>query len=886
MSVVFENIETNRPASDLSAVTPVNCTFDSSAPDLLPGPYYASTYNKSNFIYDDFGFVNVGRGVSYWTADGYTTGIGYATRYGIGAFYFYTAVVTRQSLSTEIRPVVFCQEEEVQGRVFWDYLSTFWDFLVDHDREMFESFWDAMTKAGYDMAKKAQRFFETTAPENARICVLEDYYDLQIGQLHSKPINLDPTEKAPNYTIRPLTARLIEPLYDSDHNSIYRDMIEITAADYYKIREIGLNEYIVIQVKKDGINDKYFSIYNLLSSEEAQDRPAFAEINETIYYDTDNSTIGKIGLTADDYTEDVSEYDVLIYLNEGIPSAVTWAVDSLEITIRTSDGIEVDDVIALINASDPNKWATASNRSPKDEQDIPVMDGTAAAFPGDAVKFNLLPRYMFNEESGGRYHPPAGKEWEWFEGYSLADGPVGTAGKGEWVDSLSMFKYMIEIVGNLFYIGDESFTIYLTTGKVYDIANHVELLPSLQNFIEPANGVPFYQDIDYRFYNNTVEFFDDLFAKQRAVPNETLYCPKASLIEHMLFEMYGTMVNVPRWTDYNYTNTSGKAAVNALLKSLQNTSNLVDYERALNVYYGLPVSPQRADVIGMYESYGYKVTDVSGNDVTVELPEDEDLHPFVQDGCTFMVELKGEFGVGLVTDRSSGVITLNDASEIEVGDLMYLRLNNRYVIKNFYAEDLSTGTPGYIDLYIPEGSEGIQHVVDVLQTVSDDTQYPEILIYGTEKLEHNYNGIYHVTEAAQMGGVTRLTVYQKSDEDAHIYNDYIGLTTEDIGAGFAHFAWPTHKFLYLYLDTSKYFKAYIDAPIDTIYDVGDVLQKYDIIARNVSVLNGTTFPGWTQFDHFRRYNGINLVSDNLEVTNVIPGAKFGEYFPSACVKLV
>ena len=157
MSVVFENIETNRPASDLSGVTPVNCTFESGALDLLPGPYYATAYDKANFIYDDFGFVNAGKGASYWLSNGYTTGIGYATRYGIGAFYFYTATIIRQSLNTDIRPVVLCQEPDVQPRVFWEYLPTFWDFMTDPDRDMFEMFWEAMTRAGNDMVKKAQR---------------------------------------------------------------------------------------------------------------------------------------------------------------------------------------------------------------------------------------------------------------------------------------------------------------------------------------------------------------------------------------------------------------------------------------------------------------------------------------------------------------------------------------------------------------------------------------------------------------------------------------------------------------------------------------------------------------------------------------------------------
>jgi hypothetical protein len=149
----------------------------------------------------------------------------------------------------------------------------------------------------------------------------------------------------------------------------------------------------------------------------------------------------------------------------------------------------------------------------------------------------------------------------------------------------------------------------------------------------------------------------------------------------------------------------------------------------------------------------------------------------------------------------------------------------------------------------------------------------------------NYNGVYHVTSAEEIGGVTRLHLYlpKETDEDS-LYNDYIGVTTENIEGGFAHISWPTHKFSYLFLrNEQRYFKAYLDAPIDTIYDTGDVLGKYDVIARNIAVLDDTKFPGWEEFDKFRRQNGINLQSDYVELTNIIPGAEFGKYFPSEYV---
>jgi len=881
---MWVNVETNRPESDVAGKFNYDdCTFDSDAASSIPGPYYATEYNKYRFVYDRFGFTNPGSGIWEDPFPDYPTGIGYAERYGIGAFYFYAPVPNLET--PEAKTDIPCYEPEIQGRVFWDYLSTFFDFLKDEDRLNFEKFWESMTKAGYDLLKKGLRFFEATAPENARTCVLEDYYDLLIGPLHAKPINLDPTLKTPSYIIRPLDIRLIEPVYTDDLDPRYFDMIELAAADYYRIREIGLEKYVVVKAESEDISDKYFKINNLLSSEEKYDRPESSEINENHHYEADD-TIGRIRLTADNPAEDVSEYNVF-FLEEDIggTSDIYWdASAGLAIAVDPADRT-VDAIVALINTPHVDKWCSAENISPKGKDNCPTPLHSVETYPDGSTLFKNLDNYITSEVSEGRYYNPTGKKWVWFEGYSAEDGEPGTDGIGEWIDSLSAFKYMMEVQGDLSYLEDEAFTVYLTTGLVYDIPTHVKGLPSLQNFINQSLGVPFYQDIDYRFYNNTVEFFENIFELQRAVPDEYLYCPKAALIEHMLFEMYGSMVNVPNWDNYNYTNIGGKAGVNALLKSLQNVSNLEDYERALNVYYGMPVSPERSEVQGLYESYGYRVLAIDASDVTLELPDGEDLHPFVQENCKLLIEGKKEKKIEVIVDRSLGIVALDDVTDVEVGDLMYLRLNNRFIIKSFYAEDLGSDTPGYIEVYIPEGAEPIKHAIDVVQTITDGEQYPEILIYGTEEFEYNHNGIYRITDAVQFGGITQLTVYKRSDIDTEVYNDYVGVTTEDIGGGYAHFAWPTHKFLYLYLDTQKYFKAYLDAPIDTIYDSGDVLTKYQIIARNVSVVNKGIFPGWNQFDHFRRYNGINLEADILELTSVIPGATFGEYFPSESVKL-
>ena len=84
MTVELNNIETNRPASDLQYSTTNNCTFDSSAPNNMPSPFYAGDYNISDFVYTQFGFTNPGKGTAFWSANGYPTGIGFAFIPGAG----------------------------------------------------------------------------------------------------------------------------------------------------------------------------------------------------------------------------------------------------------------------------------------------------------------------------------------------------------------------------------------------------------------------------------------------------------------------------------------------------------------------------------------------------------------------------------------------------------------------------------------------------------------------------------------------------------------------------------------------------------------------------------------------------------------------------------
>jgi len=1014
----LSNVESDASSIDLPTATIVNCIFNSTKLTTLPTPLKATEYLKENFIYYLFDFDVVGSGSAFWIANDFNYGVGGLERYGVGAFYFYTPVLQTDPVDpVEVTP---CQEAEIDHVEFWDYLTTFWDYLTSDDRDMFENYWHGILLTGDDLIKKARRFYESLAPENARTCVLDDYYDLHIGPLFSKPLNLDVTLKVPNYVIKPIAKHLIEPTYLNEE-PIYRDLIEIQANDYYKIRESGLEAYVVVKVKNDLISDKFFKVSTLKSSDEPQDLPAYAEIDEGINDDGNDNEIGKIGIEGLDSTTDISQYTIQIVDNGASASTTVWGLTDLVISIKTevdsgtTDGVSAnqlvdstqnflttvsigdivdnitddtntevtvvvdnttltlnDDIFVsgdvyrirkysteisstttgtltnrlidstqkfltsvsagalvtnttdgttaeissildnstlilsndifvsgetytiserfsqiddAINNQSGVAWASLTNKSgysnefSRYQTKIPIIS--------TATEIDDLPNYQEAESANGRYYPTSAKVWKWFEGYPILNEVPGVdLATGEWIDSPSKFKYMIVVEGDISYIGSNSFTIYLTTGRAYDIENYVLSMPTLQSFITPGTAPEYRIDRDYTLGNSIVEFKENIFETSDIEFDTYLYCPKVPIIEHMLFELYGTLVDNPDWLNFNYDNYSSKAAINSLLLSIQNSSTRYDYERALNVYYGLPVAPEDSQVVGLYESYGYEIIGVTGNVLTLTLPEGEDLHKFIQPGGKFFIEDKKDLIIQVVNDRALGTVTVTDASDIVVGDKVHVKLKNRFAIKKVWKEgDYSATSPAYVDIYTSNGSGAISHIIDVINNTSKNNVYPEMIISGTDNLENNYNGIYHIKNAEvaplESSQVIRLSLYKAEDDEDPLYNDYIDVTSIDnLSAGYAHIPWPTHKFLYLLMDGNKYHKAYLDAPIDTIFDEGDTLSQYQTIARNVSVANKTMFPGWYQFDHFRRFHGLNYQSDIVELTKTVPGAIFGDYFPS------
>jgi len=896
----WNHVETNRPQSDLVSTVANNCTFDSTIPtSLLPGPFYAEDFSEGDFIYATFGFVNPGSLSPSW--DDYDYGILGTARAGIGFFYFY-APVPPYSADEASTGDDGCFEADFQKVHFWDYISTFWNHLDTPSRNMVENMWFGMVMAGGALTKKASRFLAAVAPTTTNVCVFEDYYDLQVGPMFARPVFLDPTEKSPKTIINPIGTILTEPEYDGFDPTFY-DLIEITGDDYHKIRNLGDRPvskitsecYVIVKPKNTDIETKYFSVTDFYSSEEATDCPASGEINNTLLTDevvksytpavtqVEIDAMGALKITGVD-TTDISQYKVTISYSPGA-AVVTWGATTLDITVDRTSLDQLGDIKIAVLTPVGTKWAEITNISPYGKVQTPLLVN---------VDVEDLYNYENAQVDGGRHYPTSGTVWKWFTGYPIGSEVPGTAEEGAWVDSKAKFKYVIEVKGSLAYLGAEAFSIYLTTGKSYNINKEVIDLPYLDSGIE-IEGVYFKKNIDYTFVDYVVEFSEDIFVKRGVVDESCLYCKKTPIIENYLFEQHGGMVGIDDWTQYNYTNISGKAGLNTLQSALRSASSLAEYEKALNAYYGLPVAPDRARVIGLFETYGYKVTNVSGLTVTVEIRDGEELHPFVQ-GSGVMVDSAGDQYVISAVVPSLGKIKLNTVDNISYGDRLYVCLNNRFNIKNIYAE--TDTTPAYLDVYIREGNLPIKHVIDtvaLISTVTDPvtgvakiTRYPEIIVHGTEDFDVDYNGLYHATDAylhpSGEASLVRIELYRPDAGEDPVYNDYIGVDAVALNAGFAHFPWPTPKFLYMYMPgLDKLYRAYMDAPTDTIYDSGDSLAQYQVICRNASVLNGELFETWNQYRNFRKAPSINIGSNIIEMIFADPSSRFGQYFPARYV---
>lgn len=396
--------------------------------------------------------------------------------------------------------------------------------------------------------------------------------------------------------------------------------------------------------------------------------------------------------------------------------------------------------------------------------------------------------------------------------------------------------YAVEIDGSLSYIKDRV-TIYFTTGRAFKVDDYVL---NITNIGDLEN---------FKFNSGYIEFDDDVIAN--GIENGSiLYSKDVEVMENNLYNNFQALVDID-WQRYRYDNYSGKASINVLLKSLQSSGRKDDYEKALNIYYGLPVAPDDAEVIGLFESYDYRVLSVAGSTITLD-----SFHGFIQIGSRFIVN--NTIGIVTALNRDDESIELD--IPVEVDDVLNIQLNNRMDLTGFY-KNYYTNTEVRCDHWTDGGD--IQHIIDVSQKL------PTIILYN----HATETDVYHM-KSVEAG--LKISI----DDRASTYNDFIDIDYNDevsiVGAGYIHIQWPTSKYLLLKMG-DIYYKAYMDAPIDTLLDSGDKVKKYDVLCRCVSAINHNVFTGWDEF--FTKNNGFDLESNILELVDTIPGVKFGSYFP-------
>lgn len=304
----------------------------------------------------------------------------------------------------------------------------------------------------------------------------------------------------------------------------------------------------------------------------------------------------------------------------------------------------------------------------------------------------------------------------------------------------------------------------------------------------PTNIITYHNGIDYIISNHIIEFNRDYFEEGVVQPGQSFYGKLTDIIEKSLYSTYGSLIKINDPSKYNFNNVSGKAAINTVLQALQNSGYISNYQKALNVYYGLPVAPQNCKVLGLYESYNYIVDPNwtyyhDGNVIRIVIKTGTHLHKFIQQGTKLRVDrLNKELTVDAVDNRALiiggdtfGQITVDNASEVIAGDALNVKLINKYPIVSITQESESFDATVTIKTSY-ESCAKLQHIIDIIQDLTDNKEYPEILIYGTSGYTHNYDGIYHITEARDISGLGQLKIYNPANDIEPKYNDFVFTT--------------------------------------------------------------------------------------------------------------
>ena len=450
---------------------------------------------------------------------------------------------------------------------------------------------------------------------------------------------------------------------------------------------------------------------------------------------------------------------------------------------------------------------------------------------------------------------------------------------------------------NLPIIKNQKVVLYITEGRSFQVGNDIldinEIWANITDgvIVEGQKKSRFYKDRDFKFSNGTIEFSEDLVGLGYVTNGDIIYARSVPVIEQNLFELFGNLVGISDWRSYGFDNIMAKVSIDGLVRAQQEPMITESRKLAFNIYYGLPVCPDTARVVGLYESYDYLIDNIDGNIITIHLDNLQTLHPFICRGAKlycYAKTLEVQVSMNLDSiDRDTGTVKLYSSTGLVTGDVLNVRLNNRIKILEAIKQSLSPTRLGIN--HWTDGSD-LQHIVDILaqKITGIITPRHEIVVYGSTP-SGVIDGVYHMTgvEIAAYNDTHMINV-RLNDIDNPLddlpYNDFFNLPITDIRTivdGNTHIPWPTHKYVLVrFLDGTLY-RMYVDSPIDTFVDAGDTLQKYQPLCSCIDVMKNDTFPAWNEYDGFPMNNGIDSQSSIIEVMATIPYTAFGSYFPVA-----
>lgn len=402
--------------------------------------------------------------------------------------------------------------------------------------------------------------------------------------------------------------------------------------------------------------------------------------------------------------------------------------------------------------------------------------------------------------------------------------------------------------------------------------------PTDEGANETAN-LHYVNGVDFRYWEETkvVEFFSDKAQDLGLV--EYLYCRSAEVINNELYQWRGTMVDIGSYGVARVDNTTASDMIRAAELSLTMTGDLKKYETTLASAYRLPVAGAKYTVIGQFESVGYSLTGSSGS---WELVSDS------------TVPYSGPALVGnTVYDVLSGIITTtNDL----LGLTCHPLVRGRYDIQSWYHV---TGA-GYQVIIVDDPDltlvSKIEKNIQVCRDMYNRSVLPaaDIDIDGIRSVIHfiSSEGDSEVGSKVADASVLMTYCYDYTAEDVPLYHDieFPDFDTLPVASGnqiigTMVYRNPDHKMLILEDESETRIKYYIDSPLYSRLNPGDVVEPGDLLVESLIVDSVGMFPGVKHLDFCRYSDKACHANSILELVQVNQIAGYGNDFPDQVVEI-